>query len=50
MHQYDEIDTAEQLAETAQLLAALTAVLAELRAHTVWDGEPPANSNAPVAG
>jgi hypothetical protein len=47
MYQYDDLNADEQVAETAQQLASLLAVLEQLRAQPLWLGEVPANANAP---
>ena len=49
MYPYHEVDADEQPAETAQQLAVLIAVLAELRAQPLWLGQVPANTNTPAA-
>lgn len=49
MYQFDDLDADEQLAETAQQLASLRAVLDQLRAQPLWLGDAPANANSPTS-
>ena len=48
MYQYDDLSADEQVAETAQQLASLRAVLEQLRARPLWLGDVPANVNIPT--